>query len=97
MEIKWKKNSWRNYPISQQPAYDDVSHVNKVEKQIEKGIDRLNVIYNMYVKFQIMNQNYYKNVNTNGSILINAIDNSIDVFFIHMHLLSASGQRNIMP
>ena len=29
--------------------------------------------------------------------LINAIDNSIDVFFIHMHLLSASGQRNIMP
>jgi len=36
MEIKWKKNSWRNYPISQQPAYDDVGHVNKVEKQIEK-------------------------------------------------------------
>ena len=31
-----EKNSWRNYPISQQPAYDDVSHLNKVEKQIEK-------------------------------------------------------------
>ena len=52
---------------------DDVKIL--VEKQIEKGIDRLNVIYNMYVKFQIMNQNYYKNINTNGSILINAIDN----------------------
>ena len=52
---------------------DDVKIL--VEKQIEKGIDRLNVIYNMYVKFQIMNRNYDKNINTNGSILINAIDN----------------------
>ena len=52
---------------------DDVKIL--VEKQIEKGIDRLNVIYNMYVKFQIMNRNYDKSINTNGSILINAIDN----------------------
>ena len=36
MEKQWKKNSWRNYPISQQPSYNDLSHVTKVENEIEK-------------------------------------------------------------
>ena len=36
MEKQWKKNSWRKYPISQQPNYDDLNHVSKVENEIEK-------------------------------------------------------------
>ena len=36
MEKNWKKNSWRQYPISQQPNYADTNHVNKIETEIEK-------------------------------------------------------------
>ena len=36
MENIWKKNSWRNYPISQQPIYDDKNLVKKIEEEIEK-------------------------------------------------------------
>ncbi len=36
MEKVWKKNSWRKYPISQQPIYDNLTHVNKIEREIEK-------------------------------------------------------------
>ena len=36
MQKQWNKNSWRTYPISQQPIYDNKDHVKKVESEIEK-------------------------------------------------------------
>ncbi len=35
MVNQWKKNSWRSYPISQQPTYNDSKLVKKVENEIE--------------------------------------------------------------
>ncbi len=34
MKKKWKRNSWRNLPIKQQPKYPDVKLVDKVEKEL---------------------------------------------------------------
>ena len=30
----WKPNSWRNFPIKQQPTYSDLDKLNKVEKEL---------------------------------------------------------------
>ena len=32
MEKQWNKNSWRTYPISQQPIYENNELVKKIEK-----------------------------------------------------------------
>jgi len=34
--MKWTKNSWRNYPIKQQPSYPDITEFNKVIDRLEK-------------------------------------------------------------
>lgn len=34
MNKEWKKDSWRNFPIKQQPIYGDLDELRKVEKQI---------------------------------------------------------------
>ena len=36
MSNTWKKNSWRNLPIKQQPNYQDKNLVTEVEKKLEK-------------------------------------------------------------
>ncbi len=33
---KWNKNSWRKYPISQQPIYENIELVKEVESEIEQ-------------------------------------------------------------
>jgi len=30
----WSPNSWRNFPIQQQPIYSDLTKLNKVEKEL---------------------------------------------------------------
>jgi 3-deoxy-7-phosphoheptulonate synthase len=32
----WSKNSWRNFPIKQQPSYQDQNHLKKAENQLAK-------------------------------------------------------------
>ncbi len=36
MDKQWNKNSWRTFPISQQPIYANKEHVRKVETEIEQ-------------------------------------------------------------
>ena len=36
MEKQWNKNSWRKYPISQQPIYENIELVKEVEAEIEQ-------------------------------------------------------------
>lgn len=35
MTKKWKPDSWRNFPIKQQPNYEDLQHLKQVEKTLE--------------------------------------------------------------
>jgi 3-deoxy-7-phosphoheptulonate synthase len=32
---KWNKNSWRNFPIKQQPSYKNPEEVEKITKELE--------------------------------------------------------------
>ena len=36
MEKKWSKSTWRDYNIRQQPLYEDLMSLKKVEEKIEK-------------------------------------------------------------
>ena len=87
MENKWKKNSWRSYPISQQPIYDDEEHVNKVENEIERlpPLVFADEVRNL-VASRIVNNPFVDSVICPNRVSVNFYNNYIEGDYYNKHI-----------